>query len=199
MAACIGREFAFSLLAAAVSPLPEVELCVALDRLMAAELVFGRGELPEARYTFKHALVPDAAHASLLRSQRRQLHARIVWVLEERFPETADTEPEVLARHCAEAGLAERAAELAAGRATGARALRDGRGGRAPDRGLKALPGVPGGAERQQRELSLQLTSAFCSAWSCCLPQLRRGSARGRSSAPPGGRLEVEEDAFAER
>ena len=95
-------------LLAAILPLPEVELQAALDRLVAAELVFGRGEPPAANYTFKHALVRDAAHESLLRAQRQQLHGRIVRALEERFLETVNTEPELLAQHCTEAGLAER-------------------------------------------------------------------------------------------
>ena len=103
VAACIGREFAYPLLAK-VSPLPEPELRGALDRLAAAELVFRRGMPPEASYTFKHALVRDAAHESLLKTHRQELHARIVRALEECFPETADTEPELLAQHCVEAG-----------------------------------------------------------------------------------------------
>src|SRR5437763_13479558 len=110
VAACLGREFAYPLLAA-ISPVPELELRAALERLAAAELVFARGEPPEAIYTFKHALVRDAAHESLLRTRRRELHARIARALEERFPETADAEPELLARHCAEAGLLERAVD----------------------------------------------------------------------------------------
>ena len=66
---------------------------------------------PEASYTFKHALVRDAAHDSLLKAQRQQLHARIARVLEQSFPETAGAEPEVLAQHCTEAGLIEQAVE----------------------------------------------------------------------------------------
>jgi len=119
VAACIGREFAYPLLAA-VSLLPEPELQAALSRLAAAELIFARGEPPEASYVFKHALVRDAAHESLLKARRQQLHARIAKTLEERFPKTAAAEPELLARHYAGAGLAEpavkhwqRAAELA--------------------------------------------------------------------------------------
>ena len=72
--ACIGREFSYPLLAA-VSPMPEAELQAALDRLAAAELVFRRGTPPDTRYSFKHALVRDAAHESLLRSRRQELHA----------------------------------------------------------------------------------------------------------------------------
>ena len=121
-AACIGREFAYPLLAA-ISPIPEAELRAALERLVAAELVFARGEPPEASYAFKHALVRDAAHESLLKSRRQELHARTARALEERFQETLGVEPELLAGHFAEAGLAERAAhhwlraaELAIGR-----------------------------------------------------------------------------------
>ena len=85
--AAIGREFGYELLAA-VSPLAEDELREALDQLVASELVFVRGTPPAATYTFKHALVQDAAYASLLRSRRQQLHARIARELEERWPET---------------------------------------------------------------------------------------------------------------
>ena len=110
VAACIGREFTYPLLAA-VSPSPEEELRAALDRLAAAELVFTRDTTPEASYVFKHALVRDAAHETLLKTQRQQLHGRIATVLEERFPETVETEPELLAQHCTEAGLIEQGVE----------------------------------------------------------------------------------------
>src|SRR5215210_7162546 len=99
VAACIGREFSYSLLSK-VWLSSEAELRAALDRLAAAELIFRRGTPPEANYAFKHALVRDAAHESLLKAQRQKLHARIVQVLEECFPEMVDAEPELLARHC---------------------------------------------------------------------------------------------------
>ena len=83
--AAIGREFSYALLRA-VSRLPEDELQAALDRLVASELVFQRGTPPEAVYAFKHALVQDAAHGSLLRSSRQQLHAQIAEALETHFP-----------------------------------------------------------------------------------------------------------------
>ena len=67
--------------------------------------MFRRGDPPEATYAFKHALVQDAAYQSLLKSRRQQLHAKIADVLEERFPGVAEAEPEVLARHCTEAGI----------------------------------------------------------------------------------------------
>ena len=103
--AAIGREFSYPLLSA-VAQQPDDRLTEALDRLVRAELVFGRGEVPEAVYTFKHALVQEAAYASLLRERRRQLHARIAQALEGAFPEVAETQPELVAHHYAAAGLA---------------------------------------------------------------------------------------------
>ena len=103
--AAIGREFSYALLRA-VSRLPEEELRAALERLVASELVFQRGAPPDAVYAFKHALVQDAAHGSLLRSTRQQLHAQIAEALETQSPEVMDTQPELFAQHYAEAGLA---------------------------------------------------------------------------------------------
>jgi predicted ATPase len=105
--AAIGREFSYALLRA-VSRLSEVELQAALARLVASELVFQRGIPPEAVYTFKHALVQDAARGSLLRSSRQQLHAQITAVLEADSPELMDSQPELFAQHYAEAGLVEK-------------------------------------------------------------------------------------------
>jgi len=110
-AAAIGREFSYALLQA-VSPLPEDELQTALGRLVASELVFQRGTPPEAVYSFKHALVQDAAHGSLLRSTRQQLHALIAEALESHSPEVMDTQPELFAQHYAEAGLIEKSVEF---------------------------------------------------------------------------------------
>jgi predicted ATPase len=106
--AVIGREFSHELLAA-VSPLAADELAAAVDQLVGAELIFRRGVAPDATYSFKHALVQDAAYQSLLKSRRQQLHARIAQVLEEQLSEVAETRPELLAHHCAEAGLIENA------------------------------------------------------------------------------------------
>jgi len=108
--AAIGREFSYALLRV-VSRLPEQELQAALARLVASELIFQRGTPPEAVYTFKHALVQDAAHDSLLRNARRQLHAQIVDALENHLPELTDSQPEIFAQHYAEAGLDESAIE----------------------------------------------------------------------------------------
>jgi class 3 adenylate cyclase len=109
--AAIGREFFHALLAAVVRK-PEVELNSALDRLITAGLLFRQGVPPHATYLFKHALVQDAAYGTLLREPRRELHARIAEALESQFAEIAENRPELLARHCTEAGLIEKAAVL---------------------------------------------------------------------------------------
>jgi tetratricopeptide (TPR) repeat protein len=105
-AAVIGREFSHGLLAA-VSPLTQNALRHALDQLVDAALIFRLGTPPRVRYVFKHALVRDAAYASLLKSKRRELHGRIAQALESGLPEIVDSEPELLAHHYTEAGFAE--------------------------------------------------------------------------------------------
>ena len=109
--AAIGREFPYALLAAVVRK-PEAELNSALDRLLAAGLLFPQGVPPHATYLFKHALVQDAAYGTLLREPRRSLHARIAETLESQFTEIVERQPELLARHCTEARLIEKAARL---------------------------------------------------------------------------------------
>ena len=109
--AAIGREFSRALLAAVVRK-PEEELNSALDRLLAAGLVFRQGVPPDTSYLFKHALVQDAAHGTLLREPRRALHARIAETLESQFADIVERQPELLARHCTQAGLIEKAAHL---------------------------------------------------------------------------------------
>jgi class 3 adenylate cyclase len=108
MGACIGREFSYELLAT-LSPLEGKRLDEALEQLVTTGLVFRRGTPPDAIYTFKHALVQDAAYDSLLKSRRSQLHGTIARVLEERSPATRETEPELLAHHYTAAGLIEEA------------------------------------------------------------------------------------------
>jgi class 3 adenylate cyclase/predicted ATPase len=107
----IGREFSHALLAS-VARKPEAELGSALDRLVQAGLLSRQGVPPQASYLFKHALVQDAAYGTLLRERRRALHARIAETLEKEFAETAESQPEILAHHCTEAGLIEKAAGL---------------------------------------------------------------------------------------
>ena len=107
-AAVIGRRFCYGLLSA-VSALSESELQAALTKLIEAELLYVRGTFPHATYSFKHTLVQEAAYSSLLRAEREAQHARIVTALGEQFPEIPETEPEVLAHHCAGAGFKEEA------------------------------------------------------------------------------------------
>jgi predicted ATPase len=123
-----------------------------------AGLAFRRGAPPQASFIFKHALVQDAAYGTLLRGQRQKLHERVAHVLEEQWPETAETQPELLAHHCAQAGLAERAiayyaraGERAVARSAMAEAVAQLR------KGLELLASLPDGASRQRQELELQI------------------------------------------
>jgi predicted ATPase len=109
--AAIGREFSHALLAAVVRK-PDVELAMSLDRLIRAGLLLRKGVPPHATYLFKHALVQEAAYGTLLRELRRALHARIAETLENQFAEIAESQPELLARHCTEAGQIEKAVSL---------------------------------------------------------------------------------------
>jgi tetratricopeptide (TPR) repeat protein len=109
--AAIGREFSYELIAA-VAPMPQAQLDDSLLRLSESGLAFRRGTPPDAVYTFKHALVQDAAYDSLLKSRRQELHGKIARVIEQRFPNVKTTEPEVLAHHLTAAGLTEVAIPL---------------------------------------------------------------------------------------
>jgi len=151
--AAIGREFSYSLLRA-VSVLPEGELQSALARLVASELVFQRGTPPDAVYTFKHALVQDAAHGSLLRSSRQRLHAQIAEALETHSPEMMDSQPELFAQHYSGAGFAEKSAVFwgKAGHSSAARsALME--AAAQFQKGLDQLALLPDDPRRQRREL----------------------------------------------
>jgi predicted ATPase len=105
--------------------MPQPQLDDALGQLVGAGLIYRRGTPPDAEYTFKHALVQDAAYSTLLRSRRQQLHARIAATLEGRFPDIVTAQPALLAHHCEEAGLAEKAVAywLAAGRQAWGRSM----------------------------------------------------------------------------
>ena len=155
--AAIGREFSYPLLSA-VAHQPDDRLKEALDQLVRAELVFGRGEVPEAVYTFKHALVQEAAYASLLRERRRTLHAHIAQALEGEFPEVAETQPELVAHHFATAGLAapaidyyRRAAERAMAASANAEAIAH------LSRGLELIDSLPESPERISLEIDFRL------------------------------------------
>src|SRR5712692_389962 len=108
LGATIGRTFAYDVVQA-VAPMDAATLQAALTQLVEAEVVAQRGLPPQATYTFKHALIQDAAYQSLLKSTRQQYHQRIAHVVEEQFPETAEEQPELLAHHYTETGLTEKA------------------------------------------------------------------------------------------
>ena len=153
--AAIGREFSYALLRA-VARLPEDELQAALSRLVASELVFQRGTSPDAVYSFKHALVQDAAHGSLLRNARQQLHAQIAEALETHSPEIMDSQPELFAQHYAEAGLVEKSVACwgKAGHRSAARSAMAEAAAQL-QKGLDQLALLPGTPERQRQELEL--------------------------------------------
>jgi class 3 adenylate cyclase/predicted ATPase len=104
LGATIGRQFTYALLQA-VAQLDEAAAQQALNQLVEAELLYQRGVPPQVSYTFKHALIQEAAYQSLLKSTRQQVHGRVAQVLTEHFPETAETQPELLAHHYTEGGL----------------------------------------------------------------------------------------------
>jgi len=155
--AAIGREFDYALLNAVVGR-DESPLRAALAQLEDAELLFRNGSPPDARYTFKHALVQDTAYESLLKSRRQVLHQHIARTLEEGFPALAESEPEILARHLSRAGLTrqaclnyERAGDRAAARFAYAEALAQ------FDAALKEARQLPPEADRDRSELALLL------------------------------------------
>ncbi|MCH8844795.1 MAG: tetratricopeptide repeat protein, partial [SAR324 cluster bacterium] len=155
--ATIGRQFSHDLLAA-VSPLGADDLGKALDRLVESGLILRRGRPPEAVYRFRHGLMQDAAYESLLKTKRLQIHARIAASIAERFPEQAESEPEVLAHHYTEAGLTEQAAPrwLQAGQ----KAARHAANTEAVshfDKGLELVPKLAEGEQRNRLELELHL------------------------------------------
>jgi class 3 adenylate cyclase/tetratricopeptide (TPR) repeat protein len=153
--AVIGREFSYSLMREVVGG-DEPSLKDALDKLEQAELVFRRGEPPEAIYSFKHALVRDAAYESLLRSRRQQLHGQIARKMEEKFPDIVMGQPEIVAQHFTEAGLIESAIAywLKAGNLALSRSANAAVGHL--KQGLKLIPGIDNPMLRNKFELLLQ-------------------------------------------
>ena len=157
LAATIGRQFSFELLQA-VSPLDKVVMREALEQLIDAELLYERGVVPPATYVFKHALIQQAAYQSLLRSTRQQYHQRIARTLVDQFPETAATQPELVAHHYTEAGLGlqavpfwQRAGQRAMERSANLEAISH------LTRGLELLRAHPETPDHLQQELTLQL------------------------------------------
>ena len=155
--AAIGREFSYPLLAAVVGR-PERELQSSLDRVVAAGLLFQQGLPPHGTYLFKHALVQDAAYGTLLRQPRRALHARIAEALEGQFADIVESQPELLARHCTEAGLIERAVPMwvqagsnAARTSASTEALRH------FNKALDLVRSMPDDKARNRHELAIQI------------------------------------------
>ena len=106
----LGREFAYEMISG-LSSIGETRLQEGLGQLVEAELLYQRGRPPRAKYIFKHALVQEAAYQSLLRRTRQQYHHQVAELLEVRFPEVVETQPELVARHFTEDGATERAVE----------------------------------------------------------------------------------------
>src|SRR5262249_46088367 len=145
-----------------VSGRPAAELNVALDRLIASGLLFCRGTPPHAVYQFKHALVQDAAYGTLLRGKRQPLHAHVAAMLEERFGDLLDRQPELLAHHLTEGAAVERAVRQwlhagthAAARSAHLEAIRHFR------RGLSLLASLPENTDRDRQEVELQLAQGL--------------------------------------
>jgi class 3 adenylate cyclase/tetratricopeptide (TPR) repeat protein len=158
LGATIGRTFAYDVVQAVV-PLDAAALQGALAQLVEAEVVAQRGLPPQATYTFKHALIQDAAYQSLLRSTRQQYHQRIAQVLAERFPETAETQPEVLAQHYTAAGLHDQALpywQRAGQRALERSAHREAVG--CLEQALSALPHLPQKRDTREQAIDLRLS-----------------------------------------
>lgn len=155
MAAAIGREFSYDLLAA-IAPMGEAELQKALGLLVSSKIVHGRGSPPYAMYAFKHALVQEVAYEAALRSTRQQLHARIAATLERKFPETALTRPELVAHHYTAAGLLPEAVDYwcKAGKVAAARSANI-EARNHLNKGLELLAGMPDMPARSRLELDL--------------------------------------------
>ncbi|MFK4506416.1 AAA family ATPase [Bradyrhizobium daqingense] len=183
VAAAIGREFSHELLAMTAA-VPEDDLQPALDDLVDSGLVFRRGTPPQATYSFKHALVQDTAYATLVRPKRQRLHARIAAAIEQHFPETVQAQPELLAHHFTEAGLAEPAIDywLRAGQAEIARSA-TAEAVTQLTKGLELIPNLPDDAARWRRELELQvaLGVALMASKGWAAPEVGRANARARS------------------
>ena len=158
LGATLGREFTYDLLQA-VSPWDEESLRRGLHQLLEVEFLYQQGLPPQATYRFKHALIQDAAYQSLLRSTRQRHHQRIAQVLEARFPETVETQPELLAHHYTEAGLSKQA--IGYWHNAGQRALERSAHLEAIShltKGLELLQVLPDTPERTQQEVVLQIT-----------------------------------------
>jgi class 3 adenylate cyclase/tetratricopeptide (TPR) repeat protein len=156
--AVIGRGFSFELIRA-VTGIEDAPLQAALERLAEADILLVQGLPPNADYTFKHALVQDAAYSTLLRGRRQQLHGQIAATLESQFAEIASAQPQLMAQHFTEAGLTDKAIDywLKAGQQAIARSAMTEAVSQL-QRGLDLLASLPDTPSRQQQELDLRVT-----------------------------------------
>jgi class 3 adenylate cyclase/predicted ATPase len=186
LGATLGREFSYTLLHA-VSSWDEETLQRGLHQLVEAELLYQRGLPPQATYVFKHALIQDTAYQSLLRSTRQQHHQRIAQVLEAQFPDTAETQPELLAHHYTEAGLSaqavvywQRAGQHAVEHSANLEAVAH------LTKGLEVLATLPDTPERAQQELLMQTTlgPALLVTKGQASPEVLQAYARARALCP---------------
>jgi TOMM system kinase/cyclase fusion protein len=189
LGATLGREFSYELLRA-VAPWDEGTVHRGLQQLVAAEFLYQRGLPPQATYVFKHALIQEAAYQSLLRSTRQQHHQRIAQVLETRFPETAETQPEWLAHHYTQAGLTEQAVHY--WQRAGQRALERSANVEAVAHlttGLEVLATLPDTPERTQQELAMQTTlgPALVAIKGFAAPEVLHAYARARKLCQQAG------------
>ena len=175
LGATIGREFFYRILQKS-SQLEAAELGAHLDIILSAGLIFEKGESPDNRHVFKHALVQEAAYGMLIKSERQTLHQRIATVIEEDTLQSGVEQPEVLAHHHLEAGNTEaairylhRAGERAVERHAVAEAIE------VLQRGLEAIPTLPKSAQRHQLELKLHIAIAMplASAGGYVAPELQ--------------------------
>ncbi|WP_441260403.1 AAA family ATPase [Bradyrhizobium sp. 521_C7_N1_3] len=155
--AALGRSFSHELISA-VAAMPQQQVDGALAQLVRAELVFQRGIPPDAEYTFKHALVQDAAYSTMLRGRRQHIHARVATTLENQFPEIAAAQPQLMAYHCAEAAFNDKAVgyRLKAGQQAVARSAMTEAVAQL-QRGLELLANMPEESRPVQHELDLQI------------------------------------------
>jgi class 3 adenylate cyclase/predicted ATPase len=157
IAAAIGRQFSYELISS-IASMTQQQLDDALERLVVAELIFRRGTPPDAEYTFKHALVQEAAYQSALRSKRQQYHLQIVQTLERQFPEIRDAQPHILAHHYTEANLTKES--IPYWQKAGEKAVQSSANAEAVNhftKGLELLKAMPESPDRFQKELELQL------------------------------------------
>jgi class 3 adenylate cyclase len=183
LGAVLGREFAYELIQA-VSPMDDATVQRGLAQLVDAELLYQRGRPPQARYLFKHALIQETAYQSLLKSTRQQYHQRSAQMVEAKFPEIVETQPELVARHYTEAGLSaqaipywQRAGQQALQRSANPEAIQH------LTTGLRLLATLPETPARAQQELNLQIAlgPALSATKGFAAPEVEQTYARARA------------------